>query len=92
MTPRGVVDLKLQAIVDRIVELVQLTEEFEIEPSKAELKENAGELQNEKANSRKMAQPLMSSRDSFSTQRACVMMREVRKQYIRGPVENMEAA
>jgi hypothetical protein len=52
----------LQAVIGRIVKLVQLVEGFEIQSSEAELREIAGELLSEKANAEKLAQPLLGSK------------------------------
>jgi hypothetical protein len=64
-----------QAVVDRLIELTQLVEGFEVEPSKAELREIAGELQGEKVKARKIAQPFLGSKEPHFVGNVFEMMR-----------------
>jgi hypothetical protein len=53
----------LHTVIGRIILLTQLVKGFEMEPNVAELREIAGEPQDEKAKAHKKPQPLLGSKD-----------------------------
>jgi hypothetical protein len=62
---------------NRIVELTQLVEGFEMEPSKAKLQEISRELQRERSKAQKMAELLLGSEDPFMVEKTFEMMGEI---------------
>jgi hypothetical protein len=66
-------------VVGRMAKLPQLLEGFNMEPSEVELREITRDLQNKKSKSQKIVQPLLSSKDPLSAEKAFEVMREIKE-------------
>jgi hypothetical protein len=74
----------LQAALNRVVELAHLVEEFELEPSEVELKDNGRELTGFKAKIQSLAQSLMTLDNPAIAREAHELAREVNEVISRG--------
>ncbi len=60
----------LHAAMDIIIELAQLMERFEMEPSEAQLREIVRDLQGKKTKAQKIAQPILNLCDPYVVRKA----------------------